>query len=357
MKPIKFLIALMFTIMSALFVSTVYTLPFAPTLFVLVIAGLLIPKNAGYSFMALQKEIWRNDIIGNLYKDNQFAQRCVNADSFVLAGKVVHIPVAGAASQTKKNLTSFPQTAVNRTDTELTYALDTVYSLPRQIQDIEKYELSYDKRQSVAGEDQKKLIQDCMNSLLYRWAPSAATVIETTGDPSADDLIDSTATGTRRMFTKVEFKNIVKKLRQADMSGKVTALLTVSHYHQFIESLSEGEKTGFMAFANLKEGTVGRYYNCDVIFRSSVLRYRKVAGVYTVIDEQADDFIATTDDSAASLFYSDQAVERAVGDVVVFDDSANPLYYGDVFSQMMRIGGRIRRTNGVYAVVDAIPSV
>ena len=138
------------------------------------------------------------------------------------------------------------------------------------------------------------------------------------------------------------------------MAGKVTALLTVPHYHQFIESLSEGEKTNFGAVADLKNGIVGTYYGVSVIFRSSVLRYRKVSSVWTVVDEQADDFTAATGDSAASLFYSDVAVERAVGDVVVFDDSGNPLYYGDVFSQYMRIGGRIRRIDGVYAVVDAI---
>lgn len=354
MKPVKFLSGLFFTALMAMAISGLFSVPFAPTYGGLVATSFLMPQNV--AFMALQKEIWRADIINNLFKDNQFAQRCVNADSFVLQGKVVHIPVAGTPATTKKNLTSFPQTAVNRTDTELTYALDTLYSLPRQIQDIEKYELSYDKRQSVVGEDQKQLIQDAMDSLLYRWAPTASGgyVIETTGDDSAADLIDGTATGTRKKFTSAEFKKVIKKLRQANMAGKITALLTVSHYHQLIESFSEGEKTAFMAVADLKNGIVGKYYGADVIFRSSVLRYRKVSSVWTVVDEQSDSFSAGTGDSAASLFYSDMAVERAVGDVVVFDDSGNPLYYGDVFSQYLRIGGRKRRTEGVYAVVDAI---
>jgi hypothetical protein len=123
------------------------------------------------AFMALQKEIWEKDIIENLFKDNEFANRAFNADQYVLQGKVVHIPVAGTSAVIKKNLTSFPQTAVNRTDSEITYAIDNYYALPRQIQDMEKYELSYDKRQSIVGEDQKQLIQTAMEGLMYRWAP------------------------------------------------------------------------------------------------------------------------------------------------------------------------------------------
>lgn len=304
--------------------------------------------------MALQKEIWKDDIVQGLFKDNQFATRAVNADSFVLAGKVVHIPVAGTAAVVKKNLTSFPQTAVNRADSEITYNLDTMYSLPRQIQDIEKYELSYDKRQSVVGEDRKQLTQECMNSLLYRWAPAAAKVIETTGAGSSADLIDGTATGERKLFTKTEFKAIAKSFANADLVGRKTALLTANHYYQFFESLSEAERTDIGRVADVKTGVVGQYMGFEIIMRSTVLRYRKVATVWTVVDQQADDFAATADDSAASLFWVDTCVERAVGETVVFDDNGNPLYYGDVFSAYQRLGGRIRRASGVYAIVEAI---
>jgi hypothetical protein len=305
--------------------------------------------------MALQKEIWEKDIVDNLYKDNQFALRAFSADAFVLAGKVVHIPVAGTPAVVKKNLTSFPQVAVNRTDSELTYAIDTYYSLPRQIQDIEKYELSYDKRQSVVGEDEKALIDSCMNGLLYRWAPAAANVIETTGDFTAADLIDSTATGQRRLFTKAEFKKAAKKYAVANMgSMPKVALLTATHYHQLFESLSDAEKTNFNNVADLKNGIIARYMGIDIMMRSTVLRYRQVGGVWTVVDEQDDAFAAGTDDCAASLFYNDMSVERAKGDVNVFDNPGQALYFGDVFSAYARLGGRIRRTAGVYAIVEAL---
>jgi hypothetical protein len=359
MKPIKSITALLFIALIAILVTPFLISDPAIALRVagvgfagLVLTSVLMPKDV--AFMALQKEIWQSDIIGNLFKDNAFAQRAFNADQYVINGKVVHIPVAGAAAVIKKNITDFPQTAVHRTDSEITYAIDNYYALPRQIQKMEEYELSYDKRQSIVGEDEKQLIQTAMEGLLYRWAPAAANVIETTGAPTGADLIDSTATGTRNVMTKDAFKAIAKKLANTNLTGRITALLTANHYHQLFESLSDAEKTNFNNVANLATGVIARYMNIEIIMRSSVLRYRKVGGVWTVVDTQDDAFAAGVDDSAASLFWVDSCVERAQGDVLVFEDNGNPLYYGDVFSASMRLGGRIRRAVGVYAVVEAI---
>jgi hypothetical protein len=72
------------------------------------------------------------------------------------------------------------------------------------------------------------------------------------------------------------------------------------------------------------------------------------------VDEQDPAYAADPSDRAASLFYSDNSVERAKGEVSVFDNPGQALYYGDVFSAYIRLGGRTRRANGVYAVVEDI---
>lgn len=313
-----------------------------------------VPMPKGVSFMALQKEIWRNDIVANLYKDNQFAQYAINADTFVLGGAVVHIPVAGAATGIGKNLNVFPQVATERADTELTYPLDTFYALPRRIAQIDKYELSYDKRMSVVGEDIKKLCQVACDSILFNWGPLVANTILTTGADSGADLIDATATGTRKMFNKAEVKRIVKLWAKANVTGSMYAELTPAHYYQLIESLSEQERTDVGRVMDMKTGVIGQYMGVKLMMRSTVLRYRGADGAYVKVDENATGFVAATTDRAASLFWVDTAVERALGDVEVFDNPGQALYYGDVFSAMVRMGGRIRRTPGVYAVVEAI---
>lgn len=304
--------------------------------------------------MALQKEIWSNDIIELLFPSNEFADKAVNADQFVIGGAVVHKPVAGAAATIKKNLTSFPQVAVQRTDSELTYALDTYYTVPHFVKNIDKYELSYDKRMSVVGQDIKQLVSTVHKGLAYNWAPLVANTILTDGADSGADLIDATATGTRKMFTKTAFKTIAKNMDKADLYGRRYACLTAAHYHQFFESLSDAEKADVGRVADIAKGVVGEYMGITIMRRSSMLRYRGADGAYVAVDESADAFAAAVSDRAASLFWDDMSVERARGDVEVFDDTANPLYYGDVYSANARVGGKIIRTAGVWAVVEAI---
>jgi len=319
-------------------------------------AALLASKHStpftGISRMGVDVEVWIEDIVGNLFKNNEFAQRAVSHDQYVLNGKVVHIPRAGSASQVKKNLTTFPQTATKRTDDDITYTLDKIYSLPKHIEKLEQYQLSYDKRQSILGEDQSNLIQYAMDSLLYRWAPGASAVLETVGGNTTASV--SGATGNRKSFTKASFGPIKLAFDAANVpsAGRV-ALLNAYHYQQLLDSLSDAERTGFHAMADIPNGIIGRYLGFDIMMRSSVLRYRKVSTVWTVVDEQDNAFAADAADSGASLFWQQGQVCRALGEVNLYESINDPQYYGDVISMNLFLGGRKLRDLGVYAVVEA----
>ena len=317
--------------------------------------------------MAIQKEIWTKDIIENLFKDNAFAELAFNADQYVLDGKVVHIPAAGAPSTVNKNITAFPVNAVKRTDTDVLYSIDTYYSTPRHIEKIEQYELSYDKRQSAMGEDQSALIQEAMEGLLFRWAwqaPNAigttpSNIIMTVGGATASDLIGG-AVGQRKVFTKDIVGSIKKQMDVANINpGGRVALLTAYHYQQFIDSLSDSAQTNFYRQADMEKGVIGTFLGFKFMMRSTVQRWRKVAGVWTPIDEQDPAFGASdqTGDSQASLFFQKDCVERAKGNVDIFDNQNRAEYYGDIFSMELRLGGRQRRGAGVYAVVEDLVAV
>jgi len=323
--------------------------------FTFVFALSFIPQPKGVAMMAIQREIWTKDIVDNLFKDNAFAQRAFNEDEYVLEGKVVHIPVAGQPSTVNKNVTAFPVQAVKRTDADITYALDTYYTVPRHIERIERYELSYDKRQSVLGEDQAAITDAAIDGMLFRWAPGSANVIPTTGAATAATA--SGATGNRKAFGKDVFGKIKLSWDKAKIKGgSRIALLTADHHQQLLDSFSDVEKTNFNNLADAKRGVVGMYLGVEIMMRSTVQRYRKVAGVWTAIDEQDPAFGSSdqTGDSATSLFYHDMSVSRALGAVEMFDKENDPTYYGDIYSFILRMGGRIRRAAGVYAVVEDI---
>lgn len=358
MKKVKLFTNLLFVLLCAVLISALFNFNPIALFLLLAVAGKLV-KNSGFAFMAVTKEIWETDIIGNLFKDNQFAGRAVSGDQYVVNGKVVHIPVAGAPVASQKNVTAFPITAVKRADTEVLYALDNYYQPPKFVEKVEQYELSYDKRQSIMGEDQAQLIQDAMDGLLYRWAwqgtsigTTACNSILTIGAATAATL--AAATGNRKLFTKDVFGFVKKAMDKANVPalGRV-ALLTADHHQQLIDSFSDTALTNFYRFADVSKGIIGQFMGFDIYLRSSVQRWRLVGGIWTPIDEQDPAFAAGTGDCAASLFWQETCVERARGEVNVFDDAGRPEYYGDVFSMNMRLGGRQRRVSGVYSVIEA----
>ena len=123
--------------------------------------------------MAVQKEIWMNAIIENLFADNSFLSKAFNADEFVNGGKTVHIPNAGSPSNVVKNRNSFPATVKHRADVDLTFDLDEYTTDPIRIPHADTVELSYNKRESVLGGDRRKLIEEVSNDFTFKWSPAA----------------------------------------------------------------------------------------------------------------------------------------------------------------------------------------
>ena len=57
---------------------------------------------------------------------------------------------------------------------------------------------------------------------------------------------------------------------------------------------------------------------------------------------------------AAALAWHEQSVCRALGKVKAFEKEGDPTYYGDIYSFLVRAGGRIMRKDlkGVAALVQ-----
>jgi len=364
MKPIKFVTSLLLTLSAAILIGNLFQFNLGAFILVLFVTGLLFKMPKGVSLMAIQKEIWQNDIVGNLFKNNQFAEAAYNADQYVLGGAVVHVPNAGAPLASQKNATVFPITGVQRTDSDVIYPIDKYFQAPQFVQNVEEAELSYDKRQSIMGEQQAQLIQDSMDGFLYNlaWKTPAvigntkANYVLTTGAPTATDVVPN-AVGSRKVFTQDVFSAIVKAMNAANIAGdNRIALLTAYHHQQFLDSLSDAAKTGFNAFADMKNGVIGMFLGFKFMMRSTVQYWRNTAGVWAPVDTQAAGFTASdkSNDSAASLIYQASCIERARGDVKVFDNADRAEYYGDLMSCNMRFGGRQRRSAGVWAVIEDI---
>lgn len=298
--------------------------------------------------MALNKEIWIQDIVADFWPSNSFAVRSVDHSAFV-TGKTVHVPNAGTAGSVTKNRNQFPAQAASRQDTDLSYNIDKFDVAPLHVPDLDAVELSYDLRSSILNQSKGALQNAVMEALLESWVPSGVTAIATSGNYSEEAHI-ATATGNRKAMTRADVLAVKKAFDKKDVPAEGRCLLLDAvMYNQLLNSLTDAETVSFVAGADPATGVVGRFLGFEVYMRSKVLKSTG-AGSFKSWSTGA-----TATDSAAGLAWQKDCVARALGSVEVFESVKDPLYYGDIISVAMRAGGSYTRADksGVALIYQA----
>lgn len=314
--------------------------------------------------MAIKKEIWARYIVSNLFKNAEFMNFARNEDEYVLNGALVHIPQAGAKPNVQKNRGTLPATIIKRTDTDIVYLLNEFTSDPTLISDAEKYEESPEKLSSVLDEHVQTLRENCGDELLHDWLAAfatsgagspasdiaAATVLRTSGVNTGAYLPSST--GTRKKFVKDDLRfaqtlmnkqNIVREDRYALFSSELLG--------QLMDDV-DLIKRDVSAELDLKNGVIAKLYGFNVLERSSTAVYNN-AGTPAV---KAVGAAGAATDNDSIVCWQKNSVARAMGTAKVFEELGKPEYYGDVYSALLRLGGRKTRKSaeGVVAIVQAV---
>ena len=302
--------------------------------------------------MAIQKEIWQDHIEGNLFKNNEFLLASTDAGQYVLQGKVVHIPQAGATANIVKNRSSLPATVVQRTDMDITYTLDEYTTDPILIPNAETFELSYKKRESVLSEYESSLRQTVADNILVEWSPTGGlgTIIRTSGVSTASTLAGTT--GNRTKLTVNDLKNAQLQLNKQNvpMEGRY-ALLSADMFQQLTDDMTATQYRDFSAAYDVKDGVLGRLFGFNIMMRGGVVTYNNDTA--PVVNSYGATPAATDNDGV--LCWQIGAVERALGQIKFFERIGDPTFYGDVYSVSVRMGARIRRSDakGIVAIVQA----
>ena len=262
--------------------------------------------------MALQKEIWLDHLVKNLFPDNSFLTRSFNADQFVKAGKVVHIPNAGVKQTALVGPISRPQVANELTDTELTFNIQEIYTKPVYIKDADKYELSYDKREAVLSATKSALSDKVATEILKAWLPTETNRKVTL----------SGATFSRK---DVLVANTKLNAEDIPLEGRIL-LLSAKAYEELLSDLTEVQVNAFLSSANASTGTIGKLYGFDVMLRS------------------------TLGEEVSAFAWQKDYVCRALGEHEMFEQEKDPLYYGDVLSFIVRAGGSRMQKDGLGTV-------
>lgn len=313
--------------------------------------------------MAIKKELWVKYIVSNLFKGAEFLSLCKRADEYVLQGSLVHIPQAGAKPAVIKNRSSLPATIAKRTDTDIVYLLDEFTSNPTLISNAEKYEESPDKLASVLDEHVQTIREVIGDEMIYNWlagfaasgagspaaAIAAATVLRTTGSNVAAHMAG--ATGTRKLFVKENLQAARTLMNKQNVPKEDRYALVSSDMLDQLMQDSDLKKRDMALELDMENGAIARLYGFNILERSYVATYDNASTPVIKAVGAAGAF----SDNDVVLCWQKNSVELALGSVQVFEELNKPDYYGDVYSALVRAGGRKTRKDaeGVVAIVQA----
>lgn len=300
----------------------------------------------------VEVEFWVNYIIERLWKDNKFLQCCYKDDQYVIGGKIVHIPQPGSKPSVVKGRNTFPAATVRRTDSDILYALEEYSTDPTHIQDAEKLEVSYSKIDSVLGDHAGVLNETVAEDMIIKWLSliPGASVIETTG--ANTDATSPGQTGQRKAFVHEQLLTARTRLNLQNVPGTERySLLEENMMDQLARSLSNSQYKDFSQYYDAKTGVIGQLYGFNIMTRSSVAMSAAALNGSSQLVVNALGAATAATDQVTSFCWQKNAVTRALGEVKFFERTNDPLFYGDVYSASLRMGGRRRRADNAGIVV------
>ena len=307
--------------------------------------------------MALIKEIWVADVQEALNRNADFLPYSTD-DSAYIAYETVHIPQSGSNPTVLKNPATFPLPISERTDTDRTYLLNQFALEPTLITNLDELQISYDKRQSVLGQQITTLTQRIGDEVAIAWTATGAENIVSTSGSATRTALAPGATGTRKDVTLADIAGLAKKLDMDNVPrGNRVLLMSTDMFWQLFQ-ISDVIRASYNGFQNqgnvLQTGVVAQLFGFNVMMRPVV----SVFATGATSPKAFGAATATTDNLACIAFHS-TTVRRALGSMTpLYDAGSNgngkPEYLGSIFNMEVMLGAVIGRTDmkGVAALVQ-----
>lgn len=307
--------------------------------------------------MSLIQEIWVKDIQDALNRNADFLPYSVDHSAYVAFG-TVHIPQSGANPTVEVAPSSLPLTINQRTDTDRTYSLVQYALQPTLITNIDELQTSYDKRQSVLGQQITTLTQTIGDYVAVSWTASGTSnIIETTG--SAGTSLPPSGTGTRKAVTLVDIANLAKKLDKDNVPRQGRKLLMQSDMFWELMAISDVLRASYNGFQGqpnvLATGVVAMLYGFEIMTRPVVAVFGKTATTAKAVGAAA-----AADDRLACIAWHPATVCRALSSITpLYNAGSNgnglPEYLGSIFNVEVMLGSTTMRTDskGIAALVQA----
>lgn len=282
--------------------------------------------------MALQTEIWLKDIQQELFASNEFMSFSKNHDSLV-SNKTVRVPQQGALGAVLKN-PSVPLSISARTDAELTYDVEQYVTDPITVKNFDDMLLSYDKRQDVAGQQIKYLVDRIALEAVHSWATNTgANQVRTSGSDSSDNL-PSGASGQRKKLAKADIQNLAKIFDKQNVPKEGRVLLCPTDMYYELFDIAEFVTIDSMSKKVIGDKVFPKLYGFNIIERSEVVTYDNAG----TPQKKAIGASAASGDTLACIAWQSDYAARAFGDIQVYVNQDDPQYLGDIFNVEVAFG-------------------
>ncbi|MCR4559020.1 MAG: hypothetical protein K5685_03000 [Bacteroidales bacterium] len=250
--------------------------------------------------MALNKEIWANDIQQMLLPDNSFVTKGTDYSVFADNNKI-HIPVESGEINTEIDRKVLPGTVTKSDDTEKVIVMHHYTTDPVRVFNPEDIELSYDKRQVIT----RKIAESLNNKI----AESALQALLEIGEYHGTDIL-------------ADLRSIAKKFDEGDYpEADRFVLLSAESYSNLLKKLTDTQTNAFLNVANAQSGIIGQIFGLNVMKRSTL-----GANKATAVAWHKRDYMF------------------ALAPVQTYADENNPSYYGTVLSASTRFGCYVPET-------------
>jgi len=328
---------------------------------------------SGISISGINREIWQNHLIENIYPGNEFLLAMSDESEYVNY-LTVHSPQAVGTPNVVKNRDLTVGTAVNtntRVDVTLDWSIDEYTTDPFKITNAEEVQLSYNKRESILYNQQMKLRKVIAENIIIDLAATGTAtlpadygggtnnnILRTSGifnnDPAnvqASVAYTAGATGNRLNVTLWDVAAAATHLDNLDVPSEGRAMLMSSQaYAQLRLDLIATKYRDFTAEVDPKTGKIGKLLGFDLYMRSKVCVYDN-SGTPVV---KAYGAAGAATDNDAILFWQFAHAAKAIGDVHVFETLNDATRYGDIYSALLRMGAHKVRVSevGIGAIVQ-----
>lgn len=288
--------------------------------------------------MALQKEIWLDQLMNNFYPDTSFLNFTMDFSAFVDHHKL-NMAEVGVDPEVLINNTTYPIDVQGRTDKPLAIELDLYETVNTLVREPEAVELSYNKLESVIYGHRQSLQAKAGTKAAHAFTPQKDSlytpVVTTTGDLNEG-------------FKRLVPENILKLKRRFDELDINPEQRNLVLHPAHLEDLILYDLKAFKDLTEWKDGKPAKFAGFNILQFTKTPTFNA-----TTMQKKEFGAVAQGTDTYCSFAFSSDEVMKADGQVQMYITEKDPKQRATIIGFDKRFVALPIRNKGIGAIVTA----